>query len=46
MCDLIHDEVGVPEEAVNAVIKIDADIVLILLKTEMAKIEVLQPMIV
>ena len=38
---LVHDEVGMPEEAVDAVVEIDADIVFIFLKAEMAEVEVL-----
>jgi hypothetical protein len=44
--DLVHDEVGMPEEAMNAVVKINADIVLVFLKTEMAEVEVFQPVVV
>lgn len=43
---LVHDEVGVPEEAVNAVVEVNADIVLVLLQAEMAEVEVFQPVIV
>lgn len=43
---MIHDEVGVPEEAVDAVIKVNTDIVLVLLKAEMSEVEVFEPVIV
>jgi hypothetical protein len=38
---LVHDEVGMPEEAVDAVVEIDADIVFVFLEAEMAEVEVL-----
>ena len=46
VCDLIHDEVGVPEEAVDAVVEVDADVILVLLQAEVSEVEVLQPVIV
>lgn len=32
VCDLVHDEVGVPEEAVDAVVEIYADVVFVFLE--------------
>lgn len=43
---MIHDEVRVPEEAVDAVVEINADIVFVFLEAEMPEVEVLQPVIV
>lgn len=40
VCDLIHDEVGVSEEAVDAVVEINADVVFVFLEAEMAEVEV------
>lgn len=44
--DLVHNEVGVPEKAMDAVVEVDANIILVLLEAEMPKIEVFEPVIV
>lgn len=41
MSDLVHDEVGMPEEAVYSIVKVNANVVLVFLKTEVPEVKVL-----
>ena len=45
MGNLVHDVVGVFEEAKNTIVKFNAHIITILLQTERTEVEVFQPMI-
>ena len=46
VCDLVHDEVGMPEKTMYAVVEVDTNIVLVLLQAEMAEVEVFQPVVI
>ncbi len=46
MGDLVHDEVGVLEEAQHAVVELDAHVVLVLLQAKRAEEQVLHPVVV
>lgn len=46
MGDLVHDEIGMPEEAMNPVVEVDADIVLVFLQAEVPEVEIFQPVII
>lgn len=43
---MIHDEVGMPKEAMDSIVKIDAYIVFIFLEAEVAEVEVFEPMVI
>jgi hypothetical protein len=44
--DLVHDEVGMPEKAMDPVVEVNADVVLVLLQAEVTEVEILQPVVV
>jgi hypothetical protein len=46
MGDLVHDKVGVLEEAQDAIVEFDANVVAILFHAERAENKVLHPMVV
>lgn len=46
MCNLIHDKVGVFEEAQYAIVELDGDIITILFHAEGAEDKVLHPVVV
>lgn len=43
---LVHDEVGMPEEAMNPVVEVNANIVLVFLQTEVPEVEIFQPVVI
>jgi len=44
--NLIHDEVRVPEETMDSIVQINADIVFVFLEAEVAEEEVFEPMVI